>query len=223
MDIIRILIVAEDISSRRGLVSIFSLESMFDMLGGYSIDEAINKLVLLQPDVVLINIVGDISIYMLLIKKIKSECPYSLVLSIIDNKKSEEIAKVLNQGLDGYIPKGVLSGYLVKIVELSCYTGLFCLPGFVKNMVSFNSSKKNNIHKMKNSVVESCENLSKREMEILKLMSQNHSNTEIAGMLYISLPTVKTHVSNILRKLGQQNRAQAILYSIATGLINNSL
>ena len=224
MDKIRLLIVTEDPSSRRGLISIFASESMFVVLGAFSPDEAIEKSVLLQPDMVLIDMIGNVLEYVLIISQIKNECPCSLILSIVENADSEALTKVLEQGLDGCIPRGIMRGCLVKTVELACQTGLFCLPGYTKRMVSFSKLKKdNNIDEIKNVMSNSSETLSKREMEILKLMAQNYSNGDIAGKLYISIPTVKTHVSSILRKLGQQNRAQAIVYSYKIGLIYESL
>ena len=58
-----------------------------------------------------------------------------------------------------------------------------------------------------------------REQEIFELIVENLSNAEIAQQLYISEATVKTHVSSILRKTGQPNRSQAVLYALKKGLV----
>ena len=63
------------------------------------------------------------------------------------------------------------------------------------------------------------EELTAREMEILLLMAQGKSNQEIADELFISLKTVKTHVSNILSKLQVQDRTQAVIYAFKHSLI----
>jgi two-component system, NarL family, response regulator LiaR len=57
------------------------------------------------------------------------------------------------------------------------------------------------------------EELTNRELEILLLMTQGKTNQEIADELFIALKTVKTHVSNILSKLGVQDRTQAVIYA----------
>lgn len=58
-----------------------------------------------------------------------------------------------------------------------------------------------------------------REQEIFQLIVDNLSNAEIVSALYISEATVKTHVSSILRKTGQPNRSQAVLYALKKGLV----
>ncbi|MHB0977515.1 MAG: LuxR C-terminal-related transcriptional regulator [Candidatus Aquicultorales bacterium] len=65
----------------------------------------------------------------------------------------------------------------------------------------------------------SIEKLTDKEKEVLALMSRGHSNEEIAQTLWITLKTAKTHVSHIIRKLGQKNRVQAIVYAYKQGLV----
>jgi len=60
--------------------------------------------------------------------------------------------------------------------------------------------------------------LTARELEVLKLVAQGHSNQEIADQLVLSEPTVRTHVSNILGKLHLASRTQAALYALREGL-----
>jgi LuxR family maltose regulon positive regulatory protein len=54
------------------------------------------------------------------------------------------------------------------------------------------------------------EPLTSRELEVLKMIEAGHSNQEIAGQLFISMPTVKRHISNIYAKLGVKSRTQAL-------------
>jgi DNA-binding NarL/FixJ family response regulator len=67
---------------------------------------------------------------------------------------------------------------------------------------------------------DSPETLTGRETEVLRLLARGRSNREIAGELSISEKTVKTHVSNILSKLGVSSRTQAALYAVRTGLVS---
>jgi len=70
------------------------------------------------------------------------------------------------------------------------------------------------------STPESPEALTERETEVLRLLAQGHSNKQIAHRLHIAEKTVKTHVSNILSKLGVQSRTQATLYAVRIGLVS---
>jgi two-component system, NarL family, response regulator LiaR len=72
------------------------------------------------------------------------------------------------------------------------------------------------------SAPESPEELTERETEVLRLLAQGQSNKQIARNLQIGEKTVKTHVSNILSKLGVQSRTQATLYAIRVGLVSAS-
>ncbi len=67
---------------------------------------------------------------------------------------------------------------------------------------------------------ESPEALTDRELEVLRLLAQGQSNKEIARGLYIAEKTVKTHVSNILAKLGVSSRTHAALYAVRVGLVS---
>lgn len=222
MDKIRLLIANEDSMSRRGLAAIFSSESTFEVVGDFSLEEAVEKSISLQPDVVLIDLNDEKSCHWPKIIQLKSECPCSLILALVGDDHNDRLAGLLSaQSIDGCVPKGIIRGCLVKTVELACRAGLLCLPGSFKRMVSFARQDKPFVGgEFKCGLPGNGEYLTKREMEILQLMAKNYSNRDIGRKLFISEPTVKTHVSSILRKLGQNNRAQAIVYSYKIGLVN---
>lgn len=62
--------------------------------------------------------------------------------------------------------------------------------------------------------------LTERELEVLQLIAQGMTNQEIADTLYISMTTVKTHVGNILNKIGARDRVQAVIFAYENGLVN---
>jgi len=225
MDEIRLLIASDDSSARRGLAAIFASENAFQVLGSFALDDAVNKSAALQPDAVLIDIPRDLPVQGNgdRINRMKHECPCSLVVALVENDHPDRLAAILALGIDSCIPKNMMRGCLVKTIELTCRTGILCLPGSFKKVVSSSNPQ---IHRhvahFNNRTVGNGEALTRREMEILKIMAGNYSNREIASKLFISEPTVKTHVSSILRKLGKSNRAQAVVYSYQVGLVNES-
>ncbi|MTI80488.1 MAG: response regulator transcription factor [Firmicutes bacterium] len=99
---------------------------------------------------------------------------------------------------------------------MACRVGVICLPGAIKKTSFFNNTIQ------LTTIPSNVAALTRREKEVYHLMTKNYSNREIANKLYISEPTVKTHVSSILRKLGKKNRAQAIVYSYQIGLQEDS-
>jgi DNA-binding NarL/FixJ family response regulator len=62
--------------------------------------------------------------------------------------------------------------------------------------------------------------LTERELEVLKLVAGGKNNKEIAVALFIGEPTVKTHVANLMNKLGLRDRVEAVLFAIQTGVVN---
>lgn len=224
MEKIRLLIACEDAALRQGLNAIFGVEDVFCVLGSFSLKETFEKSISFQPDVILFDLPADeVSKKELNISQIKHGCPCSLIIALVENTQSSILNYLLELGIDGCIPKGIMRGSMVKAIELACRAGIFCIPFSFKKIVSFVKSEQMvNINQLK-SISNNVEMLTKREMEILQLMAENYSNREIASKLFISEPTVKTHVSSILRKLDQNNRAQAIIYSYKIGLVKDPM
>lgn len=220
MNKIRLLIASENQAIRRSLEIVFETEILFDIVGNINLETITDNSILLQPDVILIDLPEGKHCYDIAVDEIKKQCPYTLILVLSGNVHNDTLARILDQGIDGCLPRNIMRDALVRTVEITCQANIFCLPGYFKKNISFiepvdmNSKGQQNNSKNKRA-------LTKREMEILQLMAGNHSNRDIAGKLLISEPTVKTHVSNILRKLGQNNRAQAIVYSYRMGLVKN--
>ncbi len=228
MEKIRLIIISEDITARRGLNAIFGIERAFDVLACVSLQEALEKVIDLQPDVILVDIPGEeIAKCGQKFSKIKHDCPCSIIISLVENEQCNYLAEFLEKGIDSCIPRGIMRSCLVKTVELTCRAGVFCMPGSFRKMLSCRTGPPGrpnnsvNLGGFGNNTSGIIETLTRRETEILQLMAGNYNNQEIAGKLFISEPTVKTHVSSILRKLGQRNRAQAIVYSYKIGLVSD--
>jgi DNA-binding NarL/FixJ family response regulator len=136
-------------------------------------------------------------------QSLKQEIPNVKIIILTAYDDSQDIYDALNEEIDGYIMKDTSPEQILQTMQMvlsgySCY-----LP---------------KVHvKPKQSKTEL--NLTEREKEIFDCIVDNLSNTEIAHKLFISEATVKTHVSSILRKTGQTNRSQAVLYALKNDLV----
>ncbi|KJS12587.1 MAG: hypothetical protein VR67_08795 [Peptococcaceae bacterium BRH_c8a] len=222
MDKIRLLITSEDSRVRRGLMIIFNSEKIFEVLGSFNMEESIRKAMLIQPDIILADISGDVNQFGKQVGQIKSECPCSLIIALVADEQLEKIGKIIELGVDGCVPRSIMRVCLVKAVELTCRAGVFCLPGdYKEKFIQSAGALVIDLDQQRAPNSNQNDFLTRREKEILQLVAKDYSNREIASNLFISEPTVKTHVSSILRKLGQKNRSQAIVYAYQTGLLNN--
>ena len=221
MNQIRLSIISENQGVRQGLCAIFASDESFDIISvGDCQEETFLKAQQKQPDVILYglklgeNVVGIIHL-------IKEVCPYTKIFVFSNNNTDEEVRAAINAGIDGCICETMLPCHLVKAVELTCKAGVMCLPWSLKHVLNQNK----NLPECGTSIENKTENgeinwslplitLTAREVEIYKLIIQNYSNKEIGKTLYISQPTVKTHVSSILRKLGLKSRTELILFEM---------
>lgn len=233
---IRLFVLCESQGVRRGLSSIFASENSFVVVGESGFDpDSLAEAQKIQPDVILCEFKpGEESLET--IRLIKEACPYTRVFAFMDTDDLHELPAAIAAGIDGCLPRTMLPGHLVKAVDLACRTGILCLPGsLLKRMIG----KRENIEE----AVKSNGNgggpssgrdggngetklmlpLTAREMEIYKLITQNYSNKEIGKKLYISQPTVKSHVSSILHKLGLSNRTQLMLYEMQQKGLNGTV
>lgn len=222
MNQIRLFIMSESQGMRRGLAAIFASDKSFDIIGEDGCEEeSFVRAQQLQPDVILYGLKpGEDTAAMIL--KIKEACPYTKIFVFITNNTGDEVRAAINAGIDGCISETMLPCHLVKAVELTCKAGVMCLPWSLKRLLKQNepspgcgtSTENNNGAGTANCETNLILPLTAREVEIYKLIVHNYSNKEIGKKLYISQPTVKTHVSSILRKLGLNNRTELILFEV---------
>lgn len=154
-----------------------------------------------------------------LIKPIKKEYPGTRIIAITMYEDSKFIRAAFKEGVDGYILKTSAFNELIEAIEMVCRGETYMGNG----LMIFPKSKKVNIpapHKElydDNFLIR--HNLTKREIEILTLISQAHTNKEIALNLYISPETVSVHRKNIMRKLGVNNSASLIKFALDHSLV----
>lgn len=200
------LCIIEDISEiRKGLEFIIQSDSRLELLGSYeNAEDALEAIPLLCPDVVMtdINLPGKSGIEVItLLKEVLSETQF-IVLTVYED--NDLIFEALKAGAGGYILKNTsASKILESIFEL--YEGGSPMSPIIAKKVITAFTQKNQSHDPSVNQI-----LSKREMEVLELLSKGYLYKEIADKLFITLSTVKRHLNHIYVKLHVQNKTEAL-------------
>ena len=149
---------------------------------------------------------GDMTIQML-----RTLLPTTRIMILTGAELSEEALDILASGVDGYVLKDVAPDELAHAIRAVAQGEAYLHPAVARRLLNRMSEES---HAPPPEV-----SLTPRELEILKWMATPATYREIAEKLYISESTVRSHAKRILSKLGQPNRAQAVLAAVRAGLI----
>ncbi|MDG6155175.1 response regulator transcription factor [Lactococcus formosensis] len=210
MDKIKLLIVDDHQMVRLGLSSFMNIQPDIEVVGEAADGESgYLKAKNLKPDVILMDLVMDRLDGIGATQKILAEMPEQKILILTSFLDDEKVFPALAAGAKGYILKTSQAAEIASAIR-KVANGQDVLSGTVKEKINQQKHRKPELY----------DNLSKREMEVLKILAQGFSNQEIADQLFISLKTVKTHVSNIFNKLDVNDRTQATIYAIQHKLVD---
>ena len=210
MDKIKLLIVDDHQMVRLGLSSFMNIQPDIEVVGEAADGESgYLKAKNLKPDVILMDLVMDRLDGIGATQKILAEMPEQKILILTSFLDDEKVFPALASGAKGYILKTSQAAEIASAIR-KVASGQDVLSGAVKEKINQQKHRKPELY----------DNLSKREMEVLKILAQGLSNQEIADQLFISLKTVKTHVSNIFNKLEVNDRTQATIYAIQHKLVD---
>jgi DNA-binding NarL/FixJ family response regulator len=138
--------------------------------------------------------------------------PAVVVLTTYD--LDEHVYDALQAGATGFLLKDVPPEQLVAAIRVAARGDALLAPQVTRRLIErFARHSPDATHRRV------LGELSAREREVLALIGRGRSNTEIAGDLVLGEATVKTHVSNVLRKLGARDRAQAVVFAYESGLV----
>lgn len=208
---IRIMIVDDHSVVRQGLCSFLVLDPEIKVVGeAANGTEALQLSQKLEPDVILMDLMMPGMDGFAATSAIKQKLPKTNILILTGNLDLSAIAKGLNSGASGYILKNMEADELCHSIK-TVSTGQILLSPQVAEMLAQQNTEKHNTLP--------AENLTDRETDVLRLLSQGKTNKEIAYILKLSEKTIKIHVSIILAKLGMQSRTQAALYAVSMGLL----
>ena len=215
-DAIRLLLADDHAVVRSGLRLL--LESQPDMViigEAENGEDAIRRTKELEPDVVLMDIEMPGMNGIEAARQIKAQSPRTAVLALTMYEDDQYFFEMLRAGASGYVPKRAAPDELASAIRAVSRGEVFLHPSLAGRLVQDYLLRRD---------VESQEppadELTPREQEVLTLIAQGLSNTEIAEQLVISSKTVDRHRENIMRKLNLHNRVDLVKYALRKGLID---
>ena len=195
---------------REGVRALITTEPDMEMIGdaGDGV-EAIEKIIALQPDVVLLDLQMPEKSGIEVIAEIKERLPAVRILVVTSFADDANVFPAIKSGASGYLLKDSSPHDLINAIH-DVYAGRSSLHPIIAHKVIQELNQPPNLPPTK-------EPLTARELEILRYVAQGQSNQEIGEALVLSERTVRTHVSHILSKLHLANRTQAALYALREG------
>ena len=216
MTVCRVLLVDDQQLIVEGLTRILGTDPDIEIVGACSDgDEVVDAVARLRPDVVVMDMrmkrVGGAEATRHL--RALGDHPPVLTLTTFDD--DEVIAAALGAGAAGFIVKDALGEDLIRAVHEIADGGAWLDPSITGRVLE--TYRTTALPHAEAGV--RVQELSDRELEVLRLIARGASNGEIAERLFISQATVKSHITNILMKLDLRDRAAAIVFAFDQGLV----
>ncbi len=211
-DLIKVLLIDDHEMVRMGLSAYLSTEEDIEVIGEASNGkEGVALALQLQPDVILMDLVMEVMDGIEATKKITSQLPAVKVIVLTSFVDDEKVYPVIEAGAFSYLLKTTRAPDIAQAIR-AAFKGEAVVESQVTNkmMQRMRNQHQKVLH----------DELTPRELDVLKLIGIGKTNQEIADELYIGIKTVKTHVSNILAKLNVDDRTQIAIYAHRHGLVN---
>lgn len=213
MTSIRILIVDDHAMVRQGLSLALQLQPDLDIVGeARNGSEGVALTQALRPDVVLLDLSMPDFDGIEVTKKVRSLSPRTRVLILSGVHADARVFATVEAGVDGYIVKDATTAELAEAIRHVARGDNYFHPLITSALVRHSRAASAAPATLQDT-------LTSRELDVLQLMATSATNRAIAQQLHVSEETIRTHVKNILRKLDQPNRTQAVLEGIRRGLI----
>ncbi len=204
---IRILITDDHLVVRQGLRMFLSDDADIEVVGeAANGEESVQRAHELKPDVVLMDMLMPVMDGIAATAQIRRELPDTEVIALTSVLEDDAVIGAVKAGAIGYLLKDADPEELRTAIKAAAAGQVHLTPRAAARLMREVRAP------------ESPQSLTEREIDVLRLLAGGKANKEIALALTIGEQTVKTHVSNILMKLGVQSRTQAALHAAQIGL-----
>ena len=201
---IRVLVADDHPVVRHGLCTMLEIEDDIVVVGRAADgEEAVQQARETRPDIILMDVQMPNVDGIEALRRIRAEDPEARVIVLTTYRNEDYIFPSLRAGAVGYLLKDASREELAAAIRKVAAGESLLDPQVIEQVHS-----------------QSRNGLTQRELEVLRLMAEQHSNAQIAERLFVSENTVKTHVSNILAKLGCSDRSGAVLTAWKRHLIS---
>jgi DNA-binding NarL/FixJ family response regulator len=214
---IRTLLADDQAMVRAGFRLILESEPEIEVVGeAEDGEQAVARVRTLRPDVVLMDVqmpvMDGITATRQILQLVKDRPPRVLILTTFE--RDEYIFEALRVGASGFLLKNAPPEDLIEAVRVVAAGNALLAPSVTRRIIDeFAKRPAPTDH------AEQLNQLTDRETEILRLLARGLANAEIAALLYVGEATVKTHVSNVLAKLGVRDRVQPVVFAYESGLV----
>lgn len=211
---ISVFIADDHVLLRDGLRALLNKQAGIEVVGGASDGLEAQRLIKeLRPDVVLmdINMPGQGGIEAT--RQLQQDCPEINILILTLHEDKNLLQEALQAGASGYIVKRASESELLNAIEAVTRGDIYIHPAMTRALL-FQSEEKTVSRR------ETVETLTAREVQVLRLLANGHTNREIAQILAISVRTVESHRSNLMSKLDLYNRADLVQFAVKHDLLH---
>lgn len=217
---LRVLLIDDNANHLNGVKELITLESSYDVVGATtSANIGINLVKKYHPDIVLMDINMPEKDGLQAIQDIEKLGLDTRVIALSGYDDADLIFRAMKLGAKGYVLKTMASAQLIYAID-EVAAGKIYLPSVLSSRF-FEYFQKSFKEEANSTDTENLLTyLTSREEEVLDLLTQGNNYKGIAGKLFISETTVKTHVNNIFQKLQVNDRTQAVLYALNNGFAN---
>ena len=200
---IRIMLVDDHAVVRSGLSAFLTVNPDLELVGeAENGEQAVIRANLLKPDVILMDLMMPVMDGVAATRAIKQQNPAIQIVALTSFQEDELVQNAMKAGAVGYLMKNVSARELAAAIHSAKEGKMTLSPEAAQALVRATQQ------------AAETQTLTEREREVLKLMVEGLNNAEIAERLVVSLSTVKYHISNILMKLGVDNRVAAVTMAL---------
>ena len=208
-DPIRILVIDDHAVVRKGLIMVLRQEPDFEVIGeAENGRKGLDAAKSLGPDIVLADLVMPEMDGQEMALALRMQNPNIKIMMLTGTEVDDRVIELVAAGIEGYVLKNIEPGELVRAIHAIANGEAYLHPDVMKKVLG----------QMQPQHTQSV-SLTPREMEVLEWMTTPNTYKQIAAQLSVSEETVRSHAKNILEKLKQPNRAQAVLTAVKAGLI----
>lgn len=207
----KVVVVEDHALVRQSLVKTVAAEPGFEVVAeAERAEQALEAVKSFTPDLVLLDISIPGFDGLQVAEKIKQMTPEAKILFLTMHDDDASIRKAVSIGADGYVPKTATTEELLQALHVVASGDTYLSPGIARRVMNLAGGRGGS----------PADSLTDRELEILALLASGARPAEVAERIFLSVKTVKNHLTSIYAKLGVASAAQAVAEAYRRGLVS---